>query len=152
MRKKIEDGLNKWQRYRLKDLEGYRKRKREYAKTPEERKKRNEYMQVWKAKNRARVNEIARKSHAKNRWKHVEQLRYWRFEKLYGINKETYNEMHDKQNGRCLICGEKPKSERLFHIDHDHRTKVIRGLLCSRCNGSLGWFEKYKKEILKYLN
>ncbi|OGM05627.1 hypothetical protein A2125_00435 [Candidatus Woesebacteria bacterium GWB1_43_5] len=151
MRRKIDDGLNKWQRYRLKDLDAYRKRKREYARTPEERKKRTEYMRVWKAKNRERANELARESHARNKWKHVEQLRYKRFEKLYGINRDQYNLIYQKQSGKCLICSEIPKTERLFHIDHDHKTQIVRGLLCSRCNGALGWFEKNEEKIFKYL-
>lgn len=47
-RKHINDGLTRWQRYRLKDVEAYRKRKREYAKTPKERAYRRNYMRVWR--------------------------------------------------------------------------------------------------------
>lgn len=70
---KIEDGLSKWQRYRLKDLDAYRKRKKEYAKTEEQRKKRTEYMREYRAKNREKTNEQARKSHQKSREKLKEQ-------------------------------------------------------------------------------
>lgn len=45
------DGLTKHQRYRLKDLDAYRKRKREYAKTPAQREKRRAYQRLWYAKN-----------------------------------------------------------------------------------------------------
>ena len=46
--------------------------------------------------------------------------------------------MLDKQDGCCAICGEpEPPYERL-HIDHDHRTGVIRGLLCNNCNRGIG--------------
>jgi hypothetical protein len=38
-----------------------------------------------------------------------------------------------RQGGHCAICPNTPKSRRL-HIDHDHKTKVIRGLLCFPCN------------------
>ena len=47
----------------------------------------------------------------------------------------------------CWICGAAPKTRRL-HIDHDHRTDQIRGLLCHSCNRRLwvgakfGWFLK----------
>lgn len=33
----------------------------------------------------------------------------------------------------CWICATPPKTRRL-HVDHDHRTGEVRGLLCFRCN------------------
>lgn len=38
-----------------------------------------------------------------------------------------------RQGGGCAICASTPKSRRL-HIDHDHKTGVVRGLLCFPCN------------------
>ena len=36
----------------------------------------------------------------------------------------------------CWICGAAPKTRRL-HIDHDHKTDKVRGLLCHSCNRRL---------------
>lgn len=37
------------------------------------------------------------------------------------------------QGGHCAVCPGKPKTRRL-HIDHDHATGKVRGLLCYSCN------------------
>jgi len=63
--------------------------------------------------------------------------------------KEIYDELFEKQNGVCAICGKvetakqprgKGKINKLC-IDHNHTTGKIRGLLCHRCNFKLGYFE-----------
>jgi len=59
---------------------------------------------------------------------------------LYGITKEQYFEMYEKQEGKCAICEEVPKTKRLLHVDHCHSTGNVRGLLCSLCNTALGSF------------
>ena len=55
----------------------------------------------------------------------------------FGISTEQYDKMLIDQSGRCAICltpMEKPD------VDHDHRTKAVRGLLCHSCNTGLGYF------------
>ena len=43
-------------------------------------------------------------------------------------------EMLERQGGVCAICQSAPA----IHIDHDHRTGAVRGMLCFRCNAALG--------------
>lgn len=50
-----------------------------------------------------------------------------------GITEAEYDERLAAQNGGCAICGATPKKRRL-HVDHDHKTGHVRGLLCHRCN------------------
>lgn len=38
-----------------------------------------------------------------------------------------------KQGGHCAICPSTPKTRRL-HVDREHKTGRVRGLLCMRCN------------------
>lgn len=53
----------------------------------------------------------------------------------YGLTPEQYHGLYNNQKGCCAICGEhRPK----LHIDHNHKTKVVRGLLCENCNRMLG--------------
>jgi hypothetical protein len=56
--------------------------------------------------------------------------------KTYGITSDDYATLLEAQEGRCAICGARPKSKRLA-VDHDHKTGAVRGLLCSRCNHEL---------------
>lgn len=65
----------------------------------------------------------------------------------FGINLETYQAMHKKQDGRCMICGEsetalscRKNRTRDLSVDHCHESGKIRGLLCSKCNIGLGNF------------
>lgn len=44
----------------------------------------------------------------------------------------------------CEICGAPPPSV----LDHDHEQKVLRGVLCGRCNVAIGLF-KDDPELLK---
>ncbi len=59
--------------------------------------------------------------------------------------------MIEEQNGVCKICKNDRNPSKNLAVDHDHISKKIRGLLCLQCNTKLGWFETYKKEIVKYL-
>lgn len=56
----------------------------------------------------------------------------------YGLTLDQYDEMLADQGGGCGICGRPPSDTISLHIDHDHETGRIRGLLCFRCNNSLG--------------
>src|SRR6266404_5471624 len=57
--------------------------------------------------------------------------------KQYGLTVERYDEMLVSQGGVCAICGEPPE-EKLLHVDHDHVTGKVRGLLHGSCNRALG--------------
>lgn len=151
-RKPIEDGLTNWQRYRLRDIEGYRKRKRDYARTNlQQIKYRREYMRKWTAKNRDKYNAWAREYHKKNGWKYRARVREAHLRRKFGITTYQYEQMLKDQNGVCAICKKNNMKKKGLNVDHDHQTKKIRGILCSNCNGSLGWYEVYKPAIQKYL-
>ena len=60
--------------------------------------------------------------------------------RLYGLNEEEYNNMILSQNNLCAICN-KP-SDKTLHIDHDHATGRVRGLLCHTCNTGIGMLQE----------
>ena len=133
--------------------EEYRKRKRDWAKTESQKEYRRNYMRKWCSNNRERAAEIASEAYHRNKHKYKQRARNYHLTVTYGITQEYYNKMLVSQDNKCLICGMLDKdAPKGLHIDHDHNTGKIRGLLCSNCNGSLGWYEKHKENIVGYLN
>jgi hypothetical protein len=67
---------------------------------------------------------------------------------LYGLTPEKVNELFDQQNGVCAICEHSllrpapttKKTAWTAHVDHDHISGRVRGLLCHHCNCGLGNF------------
>jgi hypothetical protein len=56
--------------------------------------------------------------------------------KQLGVTDEEYARLLAAQGGHCALCPNTPKTRRL-HVDHDHATGKVRGLLCHRCNRAL---------------
>jgi hypothetical protein len=83
-----------------------------------------------------------------------EQKEYERTAKLmakYGLTHEDYLRLLKEQDGKCAICrtdNPRQRSEH-FHIDHNHETGEIRGLLCSPCNQGLGYFQENVEVMAK---
>ena len=57
----------------------------------------------------------------------------------YSITEATYWAIYQKQGGKCAICGCAQRYKSLA-VDHDHKTGMVRGLLCEQCNRGLGRF------------
>jgi hypothetical protein len=81
----------------------------------------------WAEKNKQRVAENARKRHLMTK---------------FGITLDEYDEMLERQDQKCFICGCDAKSPRVkqknFCVDHDHKTGDVRKILCDSCNLILG--------------
>jgi Recombination endonuclease VII len=75
----------------------------------------------------------------------------------YGMEPADFEQRLKEQNGRCALCRGKESYGRSghLHVDHDHETGRIRGLLCYRCNSALAQFGDNAEGIQKaiaYLN
>lgn len=55
---------------------------------------------------------------------------------MYGITAAQYDELLAYQGGVCAVCPRPPGKTRL-NVDHDHKTGLVRGLLCWQCNRRL---------------
>ena len=54
---------------------------------------------------------------------------------------DEYEDMYKTQNGACKICSKQFKPGVSAHVDHDHVTREVRGLLCVNCNTGIGLLE-----------
>lgn len=104
------------------------------------------YQAAWRKKNRKSNNEYHNKYyHTKTKNnratldKHNEYSRWYRRKRKYGITKEQYSALLDKQDGKCYICEEVHGWD--LRVDHDHETGQVRALLCNTCNAGLGQFK-----------
>ena len=60
----------------------------------------------------------------------------------YGMTIEQYEAMLEAQGGGCFMCGRPPRDDISLHVDHDHSTGQIRGILCFCCNNALADFQE----------
>jgi hypothetical protein len=82
-----------------------------------------------------------RKKAVARRWYEANEARAYAgaLRRLYGLSLQDYDDLLARQDGGCGICRQKPRKRRLC-VDHDHRTRKIRGLLCINCNTGLGCY------------
>jgi hypothetical protein len=84
--------------------------------------------------------------------KNPDKILGYRLKRKFGITLDAYNRLLEAQDGKCAICGAKPKDRphhRKLAVDHDHKTKKIRGLLCFHCNTGLGNLRDDPELLLK---
>lgn len=52
---------------------------------------------------------------------------------------EEYEALYNKQGGACAGCLDPMEMYgKNTHVDHRHDTSVVRGILCNKCNITLG--------------
>ena len=63
--------------------------------------------------------------------------------KNYGLSLAEFEAMLTRQDGGCAICGfaDRTDSTKFPMVDHCHKSGVVRGLLCARCNFAVGLFD-----------
>lgn len=93
-------------------------------------------------RNRRANSETARQAHrdSNKRWlkENPESRKKFVRKFRYGLIDVEYKKMFDTQHGLCAICQAEPAT----HVDHNHVTGRVRGLLCSDCNLKLGQYEQ----------
>ena len=108
-----------------------RARERQKARYHANPKKFHEHNKKWKSKNQEVWDKILYTSVLKTR---------------YGLTYEQYEALYNSQNGACFVCKIPEGSKRLC-VDHDHKTGMVRKLLCDRCNRALSYIENHSDVI-----
>ncbi len=84
-------------------------------------------VKIWAKHDRPEQRWICAKAHAA-------RVRKGKLKKVYGLSPQQFETMVIAQNGECAGgCG-RPCT----HVDHNHITGKVRGLLCHKCNVSIG--------------
>jgi protein-arginine kinase activator protein McsA len=72
--------------------------------------------------------------------------------KKYGLTVDELLDMIDGAENKCKICKRNPVQ--WLVVDHCHKTNIVRGLLCEKCNQALGLLDdnpEYLESAIKYL-
>jgi hypothetical protein len=84
--------------------------------------------------------------------------------KKYGLTAPQYDALLQQQKGVCMCC-KQPETRVPFYrwgrcaidkpqrlsVDHCHKTGVVRGLLCDKCNRLTGALEYYMDRVMPVL-
>jgi hypothetical protein len=85
----------------------------------------------------------------------VESVTRRKLKYLYGLYPEDVKALIADQGGLCAICQRVLSvNSKQVHVDHDHATNRVRGILCHRCNLALGLLDddaNVVKAALEYL-
>ena len=119
-----------------------------------------EYQKKWRAEHKEELQAYTKNYYQIHKKEHKEYMKeyhrpYW-LKSEYNLTPEQYADMLTKQNNRCAICGEPLdlQNPHRVHIDHDHNTGKVRGILCNKCNMAIGLFRhnpEYTNNATKYL-
>ena len=111
---------------------------------------RAEYQRQWRDKNKDKCRVYYDK-------RDKEEIREKAWLRRYGITKEWYYTILENQDNKCAICETteiQRKGHTHFHVDHNHESGQVRGLLCDLCNRGLGYFkdnDQLLNKAVKYL-
>mgnify|MGYP006784045891 CR=1 FL=1 len=94
------------------------------------------------------------KLRSENPAEYTRRVRGYNLKASHGIKQDDYEAMASKQGHACAICRSKEPGgpgDR-FHVDHNHATGKIRGLLCAKCNTAIGLLKEDAIVIQRALN
>lgn len=145
--------------WRLKNPEKHKLQKERYF--LKHKKEIYERTKLWRKNNPDKIKKYRESYSLKHPYK-IEEKNFRTKIYLRGIvlSMNEFNRLLEKQNRVCAICSKvesqqtKKGTIRALSIDHCHKTKKVRGLLCKKCNSGIGFFQDNPiliKKAYKYL-
>jgi hypothetical protein len=126
--------------------------RKRYAENSEYREKRRAAQRRYRASHKEQIRErriLKWENDPVHRERERTRDREWhrkrRFQEVYGISLADYDLMLARQRGVCAIC---KRSDQVLCVDHCHATGKVRGLLCAKCNSTLGFCDDDPKRLL----
>lgn len=141
-----EECLAKAKERYTENREGIRKKRNEWAEKNREKlrasyKKRRQNPE-FKAKKRAWMSQYAK------RGKVIARERARTLRRNYEMSVEDFDCLFLSQGMVCAICGTDAFNGRGPHVDHNHKTGVVRGILCHDCNMAVGFVKDDPKRAM----
>lgn len=133
------------QKYNAEHVEKRKETGRAYH--AENREAQNEYRRQWAINNPERNAKTCHDWYVRNK----DRVRDANLRKKYGIGVKEFEALLEAQGGGCAICGTtvNPQRGKSMHLDHDHKTGAVRGILCHPHNVLLGLVNDDTSLLLK---
>ena len=114
-----------------------------YRQRPEVKERQKEYQQFYQTlpsvKERKRVYQKG-------------YVRTYHLRKQYGLTPEDFESMLSGQNHSCAVCKTTRWGKPGPMVDHDHKTRAVRGILCFSCNAAAGLLKDSPTRAKKMAN
>lgn len=119
---------------------------------PEKKSAANARVRAWYSVPENKAKQIARQG---KKWRSDPEFRRQKQDRnllaLYGITLEQKQALFEKQGASCAICKSNSPVIR-WHLDHCHRTKRVRGILCNNCNLMIGHAKDNPQTLIEAAN
>jgi hypothetical protein len=109
---------------------------------------RSKYIEQYNIDNKTSLTEY-RKIHYNNRKLIV---RDYQLQRKYNISLDEYNKILESQNNVCFICKKPEQKQTNLAVDHCHTTGKVRGLLCTKCNTTIGLMDESIENLQSAIN
>lgn len=111
-----------------------------------------EKVKRWRREHADQIKASQRKYYLRFRNRFKRSNQHNRLVLRYGITLQAYKILFKLQRGKCAICRRKARrGKRRLAVDHCHTTRLIRGLLCGKCNSGIGMLRESPSIIWKAL-
>jgi len=135
-------------KYYKNNKEYYKKYNKKYYKNNKEHYKKSN--KKYYKNNKEHIKKYHKKYYKNNKEYYKKYYKKYLLAKKYNISFEQYTQILKNQNYSCAICGKhRNNCKKAFAVDHNHKTKQIRGLLCQQCNTALGLLKDNPKILIR---